>query len=113
QPHLHRVSSLHTTTPSAFYTPSLHDALPILISVDYRLAPEHKFPAAVNDAIAATEWISANAARLGFDKAKMFVGGDSAGDEHLRSQEHTSELQSRGHLVCRLLLEKKKIMTTD
>jgi acetyl esterase len=50
-----------------------------LISVGYRLAPEHKFPAAVEDAIAATEWIFRHAKTLGIDPDKLVVGGDSAG----------------------------------
>jgi acetyl esterase len=51
----------------------------IVISVDYRLAPEHKFPAAIDDAIAATKWIADHARTLGIDAARLLVGGDSAG----------------------------------
>ena len=51
----------------------------IVISVDYRLAPEHKFPAAVDDAIHATKWIADNARQLGIDTTRLMVGGDSAG----------------------------------
>jgi acetyl esterase/lipase len=50
-----------------------------LVSVAYRLAPENKFPAAVEDACVASTWIASNAAMFGIDPQRLAVGGDSAG----------------------------------
>ena len=65
----------HDSTCRALAAESGHAVL----AVDYRLAPEHPFPAALDDALAATQWASSHAGELGCAAGKLAIGGDSAG----------------------------------
>jgi acetyl esterase/lipase len=59
--------------------PSLVTLPAVMVSASYRLAPEHRFPAPLEDALAIIRWVSGNIARYGGDPARLFVGGHSAG----------------------------------
>ncbi|WP_433966707.1 alpha/beta hydrolase [Tunturiibacter gelidiferens] len=56
----------------------------VVVSVDFRLAPEHKFPAGLEDCIAATEWVMAHAGELGGDGSRVIVGATAPGGRWLR-----------------------------
>src|SRR5207253_9559513 len=101
--------SFNATATPEIYTLSLHDALPIslpLFDVVSAWVTDYVRVYYVDDAsVAGDVELQAFVAELGAED-----GGRLVGVPEVRSEEHTSELQSRGHLVCRLLLEKKKRM---
>ncbi len=75
-----------------------------VFSVDYHLAPEHKFPVAVEDSFAATAWIADHAEELHIDAARIAVGGDSAGGNLATVTAHLAREHSAPHLVYQLLI---------
>ena len=74
----------------------------VVISVDYRLAPEHKFPDAFDDAYAATRWVYREAKHLGLDPNSISVGGDSAGGN--LAAETALELKNEFDLLSQILV---------
>jgi acetyl esterase len=66
-------------THDVFCRTLCHDTRASVFSLDYRLAPEHPFPAAVDDTVAALSWLSHQAAALGLDPERIAIAGDSAG----------------------------------
>jgi acetyl esterase len=84
---------------------ALANSIPCQVfSVDYRLAPEHKFPAAVDDSYAATAWIAEHADELRIDPARIAVGGDSAGGNLAAVVSQLAREQSGPHLVFQFLI---------
>lgn len=76
----------------------------IVISVDYRLAPEHKFPSAVEDAFAATQWASHNAHSFNGDPERLAVGGESAGGNLAAVVAQMARGQGGPSLIYQLLI---------
>lgn len=76
----------------------------MVISLDYRLAPEHKFPAALEDCYSAVQWISKNAKELHIDPMKLALGGDSAGGNLTAATLLLSQERGGVPIVFQLLL---------
>jgi acetyl esterase len=75
-----------------------------VIAVDYRLAPEHPHPAAVDDAWAAFQWIEANASELGVDGGRVAIGGDSAGGMLAAIVTQLAREKTKLKIACQMLL---------
>ncbi len=84
-----------------------------VISIDYRLAPEHKFPAAVDDAWAATKWVAEHASDLGIEAERLAVGGDSAGANLAAVVCHLAKRSRAPKIALQLLLYAVTDATAD
>ena len=83
----------------------------VVLNVGYRLAPEARFPAAADDALAATRWAHANAALLGADPARLAVAGDSAGGN--LAAVVCQDLRTAGEPIVRFQLLIYPVTTAD
>ena len=81
-----------------------HDSEATVVSVEYRLAPEHPFPAAVYDAVAALQWLSREARSLSLDPARIAVAGDSAGGGLATVALHESKGRLEAPAAAQLLI---------
>jgi acetyl esterase len=85
----------------------------VVISVDYRLAPEHKFPAAPEDCYAATQWVAENAAEINAITGKIAIGGDSAGGNLTAVVAQMARDQGGPRLALQLLIYPATDFTFD
>jgi acetyl esterase/lipase len=76
----------------------------VVVSVDYRLAPETRYPGSLEDNYAALKWVHAHAAELGIDRSRIAVGGESAGGTHAASLAIHARDRNEAPIVFQLLI---------